>query len=70
MESESRLILEELERVKAMLYKNEQLFDLAVADADIESLIYERKALHIRYSALTARAKELGIKREVTKCMK
>lgn len=64
MADERELILSELERVGAMLYKNEQLFDLAVESADIEALIYERKSLRLRYSALIAKAKELGIRKE------
>ncbi len=63
MENERERILSELERVRAMLYKNRQLYDLAEDDADTEALIYEHKALSVRYSALLARAKELGITR-------
>ena len=69
MDSESERILSELERVKAMLYKNGQLFDMAENETDTEALIYEHKALMLRYSALIARAKEMGIKKEVTDCM-
>ena len=69
MDSESERILSELERVKAMLYKNGQLFDMAENETDTEALIYEHKALMLRYSALIARAKEMGIKKEVTECM-
>ncbi len=69
MDSESERILSELERVKTMLYKNGQLFDMAENETDTEALIYEHKALMLRYSALIARAKEMGIKKEVTECM-
>lgn len=64
MSDERELILSELERVRAMLYKNGQLYDLAEKDSDTEALIYEHKALTVRYSALLAKAKELGIKGE------
>lgn len=62
MTDEKELILSELERLGAMLYKNEQLFDIAVESSEIDALIYERKALRLRYSALIVKAKELGIK--------
>ena len=44
-----------------MLYKNEQLFDIADDDEVIEALIFERKALGLRFSGLLSRAKSLGI---------
>ena len=61
---ERELIISELERVGAMLYKNEQLFDLAANETETEALIYENKALMLRYSALIAKAKALGIRSE------
>ncbi len=61
MTDERELILSELQRVGAMLYKNEQLFDLATEDTETEALIYENRALRLRYSALIAKAKALGI---------
>ena len=61
MTDERELILSELHRVGAMLYKNEQLFDFAADDTETEALIYENKALRLRYSALIAKAKALGI---------
>lgn len=64
MADERELILCELERLKAMLYKNEQLFDMTVDGAETEALIFERKALRLRYSALIAKAKELGIRQD------
>ena len=64
MADERENILSEIDRVCAMLFKNEQLFDIAENETDTEALIYEHKALTVRYSALIARAKELGITRE------
>lgn len=63
METECERILAEIDRVRAMLYKNGQLFDLSEDDENTEALIYEHKALSVRYSALLAKAKELGITR-------
>lgn len=70
MTNERELILSELKRLDAMLYKNEQLFDLALGDDETEALIYEHRALRIRYSALIKRAKELGIKGDELICLK
>ncbi len=66
MSDERELILSELERVRAMLYKNEQLFDIATESTEIDALIFERKALDIRYSALIGKAKQLGLKGDDT----
>ncbi len=65
MADERELLLSELERVKAMLDKNEQLFDLTGESAEIDALIYERQALMIRYGALIEKAKEYRIKGDV-----
>ncbi|MBQ9384596.1 MAG: hypothetical protein IJT87_10220 [Ruminiclostridium sp.] len=62
--NERELIISELERVRAMLYKNEQLYDLASDETETEALIYECKALRLRYSALIVKARELGIRSE------
>ena len=64
MADERERILSELERVRAMLYKNEQLFDLAVESSEIDALIYEHRALMIRYSALIEKARSENIKGE------
>lgn len=58
LDNERERIIAELERLDAMLYKNEQLFDLCTDDTETEALIYEHKALMLRYSALLAKAKE------------
>ncbi len=65
MADERELILSELKRIKAMLYKNEQLFDLADDGAGIDALIYERKALMTRYGALIEKAREYNIRGDV-----
>ena len=70
MADERELILYELERVKAMLYKNEQLFDLTLDSVVTEALIYEHRALMIRYGALIEKAKEYGIRRNDPECLK
>lgn len=65
MNDEAGMIISEMRRVDAMLYKNRQLFDLAEDPSDIDALIYEQRALEIRQSALIEKAKKLGIRREV-----
>ncbi|MBP5605737.1 MAG: DUF2508 family protein [Ruminiclostridium sp.] len=64
MTDEKELILSELRRVRAMLFKNEQLFEFAEDDAETEALIYENRALNIRYSSLIRKAKDAGIREE------
>ena len=70
MTKERELILSELKRVEAMLYKNEQLYDLAAEETDIEALIYEHRALTIRYSALIEKARTAGIREDRLICGK
>ena len=70
MADERKLILSEIERVRAMLFKNSILYDLACDDAETEALIYERKALMIRYDSLIAKAKELGLRKGEMLCGK
>lgn len=62
MDGEKAALLSELSTVRDRLKKQEQLFDLATDGEEIEALIYEEKALTLRYSRLLRRAKELGIK--------
>ena len=64
MTDEKELILSELRRVRAMLFKNEQLFEFAEDDAETEALIYENRALNIRYSSLIRKAKNAGVREE------
>ena len=45
-------ILSELSLLRDKLEKNRQLFDMAEDEAVIEALIYEERALMIRYSRL------------------
>ena len=70
MNEEETLILDEMRRIEAMLYKNEQLFDLAESGSDTEALVYEHKALELRRSALIEKAKKSGIRRDYKLCMK
>lgn len=58
VDSERDRLIAELERLDAMLYKNEQLFDLSEDETETEALIYEHRALMLRYDALLAKAKE------------
>ena len=65
MADEREMIIAELERVRAMLYKNEQLFNITADSDAAEALIYERQALMSRYGALITKAKEYSIKGDV-----
>ncbi|MCM1333831.1 MAG: YaaL family protein [Bacteroides sp.] len=62
MDEEKKALLSELRLIRDKLKKQEQLFDLATDGEEIEALIYEGKALSLRYSRLLRRARELGIK--------
>ncbi len=54
-------VLAELSYLKDRLEKLEQLFNLADNSEETESLIYEEKAVMLRYSRAIREAKELGI---------
>lgn len=62
MDREERELFAELSRIRDRLEKQEQLFNLATDGDEIEALIFEEKALSLRYSSLLRRARELGIK--------
>lgn len=62
MEREEQELFAELSHIRDRLEKQEQLFNLATDDDEIEALIFEEKALSLRYSSLLRRARELGIK--------
>ncbi|MGN0578681.1 MAG: hypothetical protein ACI4J4_08675 [Ruminiclostridium sp.] len=55
---DNRDISEELSLLKDKLRKNEQLFNLAEEEAVIEALVFERKAIMLRYGAALKKAKE------------
>lgn len=59
--TESKDILEELSLLKDRLEKNEQLFNLAEEEAVIEALVFERKAIMLRYKSALERAKREGV---------
>lgn len=59
--TESKDILEELSLLKDRLEKNEQLFNLAEEESVIEALVFERKAIMLRYNAALERAKRQGV---------
>ncbi len=61
MEIEKQEILSELEYLRDRLEKLEQLFNFSDNDEETESLIYEQKAVMLRYSAVIREAKRLGI---------
>lgn len=61
---DNRDILEELSLLKDRLQKNEQLFNLAEEEAVIEALVFERKAIMLRYNAAIENAKKGGAYRE------
>ena len=62
--TDNRDILEELSLLKDRLQKNEQLFNLAEEEAVIEALVFERKAIMLRYNAAIEKAKKGGAYRE------
>ncbi len=64
MDREEQELFAELSHIRDRLKKQEQLFNLATDDDEIEALIFEEKALSLRYSSLLRRARELGIKSE------
>lgn len=62
--TDNRDILEELSLLKDRLQKNEQLFNLAEEEAVIEALVFERKAIMLRYNSAIEKAKKGGAYRE------
>ncbi len=61
MERNRRELLDELSYLSDRLEKIRQLFDLSEDDEETESLIYEEKAVLLRYSKVLREAKEKGI---------
>jgi len=60
-DKERESVISELNMLKERLEKLSQVFNMT-ADADeIESVIYEEKAVMLRYSLALKRAKELGM---------
>ncbi len=59
-------ILEELAYLRGRLEKLEMLFNMAETAEETESLIYEEKAVMLRYSSLIREAKKLGMRAERT----
>ena len=57
-------ILEELAYLRDRLEKLDILFNMAETDDETESLIYEEKAVMLRYSYIVREAKKLGITAE------
>lgn len=62
MDREERELFAALSHVRDRLEKQEQLFNLATDADEIEALIFEGKALSLRYSSLLRRARELGLR--------
>ena len=61
MERKGTEILSELSYLRDRLEKIRQLFDFSDNDEDTESLIYEEKAVLLKYSKVLKEAKEQGI---------
>lgn len=59
-------ILEELAYLRDRLEKLNTLFNMAETDEETEALIYEEKAVMLRYSYIIREAKKLGITAERT----
>ena len=51
----------ELEQLKERLEKLSQVFNMTYDETEIESIIYEEKAVMLRYSLALKKAKELGM---------
>ncbi len=61
MEIKKQEILGELSYLRDRLEKLEQLFNMSENEAETEALIYEEKAVMLRYSNTLREAKRLGI---------
>lgn len=61
MEHRKEEVLSELSYLKDRLEKLEQLFNFSENEEETEALIYEEKAVMLRYSKVIREAKELGI---------
>lgn len=61
MERKNQEIFDELMYLHNRLEKLQQLFDFSDNDEETEALIYEEKAVMLRYSKVLREAKELGI---------
>ena len=59
--TEKNAVIDELERLKNQMIKQEQLFNLADSSELIEAAIFEQKAIEARYALLLKEAKEKGI---------
>lgn len=59
-------ILEEIGLLRDRLEKLDMLFNMAETPEETESLIYEEKAVMLRYSYILREAKKLGIRAERT----
>lgn len=55
------MVIKELKHLKERLEKLSQVFNMTCDEGEIESVIYEEKAVMLRYSLAVKRAKELGI---------
>jgi len=54
-------LFSELEQLKERLEKLSQVFNMTYDETEIESIIYEEKAVMLRYSLALKKAKELGM---------
>lgn len=58
---EKEAVLCELNTLRERLEKLSQVFNMITDEEEIESVIYEEKAVMLRYSLVVKKAKELGI---------
>lgn len=55
-------LLEEMERLKELIEKNEQVFNITTDEELIDAVIYEQISLKHRFAHLLKTAKEKGIR--------
>lgn len=60
-DKERETVISELNMLKERLEKLSQVFNMTADEDEIESVIYEEKAVMLRYSLALKRAKELGM---------
>ena len=59
--AQKAMIINELERLRNQMIKQEQLFNLADSSELIDAAIFEQRAIEARYAMLLKQAKENGI---------
>ncbi len=59
--AQKTMVIDELERLRNQMIKQEQLFNLADSSELIDAAIFEQRAIEARYAMLLKRARENGI---------